>query len=177
MSEIRSTLDLVMEKTGHLKLSPEERRGQQQAQRRKQLNGLLQKYLDGRLQKERLRDEWRALGASDPAADKAWALETLFARIDPEADNGPLFELLTDVFGIATAGSEKLIGRYHRDLASSAAEAAQRLQRQLAKQAGISGTAVVPNVEADGNWRHEREALRGRLKQELTEERRRLAAV
>jgi len=44
MGEIKSTLDLVLEKTKHLSLTSEERQLQQQNEIKKRIGGLLQKY-------------------------------------------------------------------------------------------------------------------------------------
>ena len=52
MGEIKSTLDLVMEKTRHLTLSQKEKEEQKQIEVNKRLKGLLQKYQDNLLRKE-----------------------------------------------------------------------------------------------------------------------------
>ena len=54
MGEIKSTLDLVMEKTRHLTLSQKEKDGQKQIEVNKRLKGLLQKYRDNLLREEQL---------------------------------------------------------------------------------------------------------------------------
>ena len=57
MGEIKSTLDLVMEKTRHLTLSQEEKEEQKHIEVDKRLKGLLQKYQDNLLKKEQLEKE------------------------------------------------------------------------------------------------------------------------
>ena len=57
MGEIKSTLDLVMEKTRHLTLSQEEKKAQKEIEVNKRLQGLLQKYQDNLLKKENLKKE------------------------------------------------------------------------------------------------------------------------
>ncbi len=52
MAEIKSTLDLVMEKTRNLRFSSQEKREIQMEEARRAFNGLLQKYLDGQLELE-----------------------------------------------------------------------------------------------------------------------------
>ncbi len=61
MGEIKSTLDLVMEKTRHLTLSQKEKEEQKQIEVNKRLKGLLQKYQDNILRKEQLRQELDSL--------------------------------------------------------------------------------------------------------------------
>lgn len=46
MAEIKSTLDLVLERTKHLSQSSEEKQAQKQKDIANRLNGLLQKYQD-----------------------------------------------------------------------------------------------------------------------------------
>ena len=57
MGEIKSTLDLVMEKTRHLTLSQEEKKIQIRIELNRRLQGLLQKYQDNLLKKENLKKE------------------------------------------------------------------------------------------------------------------------
>ncbi len=49
MAEIKSTLDLVMEKTKHLKMSDSERKALDVEETLKKVPGLVQKYMDGAL--------------------------------------------------------------------------------------------------------------------------------
>jgi hypothetical protein len=57
MGEIKSTIDLVMEKTRHLTLSREEKDAQKKVEVHKRLKGLVQKYQDNLLRKDRLEKE------------------------------------------------------------------------------------------------------------------------
>jgi hypothetical protein len=57
MGEIKSTLDLVMEKTKDLTLSSEEKKAQKQKEIENRIKGLLQKYQDGFLSKSELKTE------------------------------------------------------------------------------------------------------------------------
>jgi hypothetical protein len=61
MSEIKSTLDLVMEKTRHLTMSQEEKEAQKRIEANRRLQGLLQKYQDNLLKKENLKKELDSL--------------------------------------------------------------------------------------------------------------------
>ena len=61
MGEIKSTLDLVMEKTRHLTLSQEEKDSQKKVEVHKRLKGLVQKYRDNLLKKDGLGKELEIL--------------------------------------------------------------------------------------------------------------------
>ena len=61
MGEIKSTLDLVMERTKNLSLSDEEKQAQKQKEVESRIRGLLQKYLDGWLDKNQLKIDYESL--------------------------------------------------------------------------------------------------------------------
>jgi len=61
MGEIRSTLDLVMEKTRNLTLSKEEKEKQDNEELRKKLNGLLEQFQDNMLRKGELKKKLESL--------------------------------------------------------------------------------------------------------------------
>ena len=63
MGEIKSTLDLVLEKTKHLSQSSEEKQAQIQKDIENRVNGILQKYLDGLFSLEQLQRDYDALKA------------------------------------------------------------------------------------------------------------------
>lgn len=54
MTEIKSTLDLVMEKTRHLSFSEQEKKDQHSEEFAKRIKGLIQQYQDQKLKAENL---------------------------------------------------------------------------------------------------------------------------
>lgn len=61
MGELKSTMDIIMEKSSHLTLSEEEKREQVSAEMQQRLKGLIQKSLDRALKMEQLKQELNAL--------------------------------------------------------------------------------------------------------------------
>ncbi len=61
MAEIKSTLDLVLEKTKHLTLSEEEKQIQRHDEFRKTLKGLIRKFADKALKMKELKKELEIL--------------------------------------------------------------------------------------------------------------------
>ena len=57
MAEIKSTLDLVMEKTRHLSFSEQEKQEQHSHEFAKRIKGLIQQYQDQKLRVENLKIE------------------------------------------------------------------------------------------------------------------------
>jgi len=61
MGEIKSTLDLVLEKTKHLSQSSAEKQAQVRKDIEMRINGLLKKYQDGVVSKAQLQRDYEAL--------------------------------------------------------------------------------------------------------------------
>ena len=61
MGEIKSTLDLVLEKTKNLTLSSEEKAEQKQKEIENRIKGMMQKYQDGVLFSEQLKIDYQKL--------------------------------------------------------------------------------------------------------------------
>ena len=57
MAEIKSTIDLIIERTKSLAASPEERESYQRQEREKRLRGLVQRLLDDNLTLDGVKDE------------------------------------------------------------------------------------------------------------------------
>ena len=58
MAEIKSTIDLIMERTKSLSASPEERESYQRQEREKRLRGLVQRLLDDNITLDGVRTSW-----------------------------------------------------------------------------------------------------------------------
>ena len=65
MGEIKSTLDLVFEKTRNLTLSDEEKRGLAREKLDKKVQGLCNRYLDNFFPVSRLKDEMEKIASND----------------------------------------------------------------------------------------------------------------
>jgi hypothetical protein len=159
MGEIKSTLDLVMEKTRHLTLSEEEKHAQSRLAEQKRLNGLLQKYEDGLMSLDQLQASMKEMQASaGGAAD--WMRTPILERIDPDLDNVHWLAVLKDFFGFDCSGLIAVLEDYRSDL-----NAAERRRIGVARDAlvqtrNIKGSAVLPNLEADPQWVTERDEIR-----------------
>ncbi|BBO77003.1 hypothetical protein DSCW_44200 [Desulfosarcina widdelii] len=167
MGEIKSTLDLVMERTRHLSLSDEEKTHQRKEDFRKRLQGLLQRYADGALTVEDLREKIKALQAELKVDDPMVAVTAVAGRMEPDRDNRIWLDLLA-VFAPAVCGSlEAALKVYRRQRDDSLWEGVERLRRRLAQDHGISGTAVAPNPHKDPECQAQLVRLRQQAKSRL----------
>ena len=94
MGEIKSTLDLVMERTKHLSLSAEEKAQQQKENFEKRLQGLLQQYADGALSVDAFQKGVSELSSELGVTGHKQLVAAICNRIDPEQDNGAWLELV-----------------------------------------------------------------------------------
>ncbi|MFP3911673.1 MAG: hypothetical protein ACLFUT_06320 [Desulfobacteraceae bacterium] len=152
MSEIKSTLDLVMEKTRDLNLSREERDAQRAEDIRKALRGMIQKYRDRVLRKDQFLEEFRELGTTAHQTKEQILRTEILSQIDLDTDpetSAADLELLQQVCGLKVENLAAILGEFsdHRDKAM--ADRTREVKDQIQMQFQISGSAVVPNVETD----------------------------
>ena len=149
MGEIKSTLDLVMEKTRHLTLSQEEKDEQKHIEVNKRLKGLVQKYQDNLLKKEHLEKQLDSLRKSyDLKVDKM-LLQMLLDRLKIGHKNEFLLELLNEICGLDTSGIETVFNDFQNAVRFASGKRIEEVKADLAEKRFISGSAVVPNLETD----------------------------
>lgn len=149
MGEIKSTLDLVMERTRHLSLSDEEKQRQQAAAFEKRLQGLLQQYADGALTVDKLRERIAALETELQTTNRQIVLAAMVKRVDPDQDNVRWLDLLAQEAPSIYGPIQDGLDAYRQKRAALLAAGAQDQREGLARQHGIAGTAVVPNPRQD----------------------------
>jgi hypothetical protein len=170
MGEIKSTLDLVLEKTKNLTLSPEEKEAQKQKEIVNRIKGMMQKYQDGILSKSELITDYEILKKdTNMSQNKALILEVT-ERIEPDQDNQPLLEVLQECCSIDTAAIETIIANCRKAYIAASQNRMERLKEDLAQQSRITGSAVLPNLEADDQWRQETRRMRAGFEKQLNRE-------
>jgi hypothetical protein len=153
MGEIKSTLDLVMEKTKNLNLSDEEREQQKNKEIKDRLRGLMQKFQDSILSTDNFRSDYRRLQKEYGLTDNRHLIDEICSQIQPAKDNQALFDLLTEFKVSDFEGLKSVLQEFQAALATAAGQRREILKDRLAKKHFISGSAVVPNLENDAEWR------------------------
>ena len=174
MAEIKSTLDLVMEKTRNLTFSSEEKLALKVEQAQKAFNGLLQKYLDGQLELEELQQGVAGLQEKHALSDRGVLRQALTDKLAPESMLGPLLMLLEQVFDCDTEVLRALGEDYRSEIAARADDRRRQLAAYFEERHGISGSAVAPNLEADEKWKEEAAVLHKLFSAKLEDEKARL---
>ena len=152
MAEIKSTLDLVMEKTKHLTLSREEKEEHQRMETRRKVYGLVQKYQDNIFNKERLKIEIDSLEITYRLKVYEILADILIDGLKLREKNESLLELLHGFCGIDVSDLETVFNDFLHRKGVMAKERVEAIKEDLAKARSISGSAVVPNLEADSMW-------------------------
>ena len=159
MGEIKSTLDLVMEKTKNLNLSNEERAQQKNKEITDRLRGLVQKFQDHTLSTDSLRSDYQKLKKEYELTDDQHLIEEICRQIMPERDNQGLFDLLAEFKVSDFEGLKSVLKEFQMALDLAAEQRRRILEDQLAKTHFISGSAVVANLENDTEWQKAAEKI------------------
>ena len=150
MGEIKSTLDLVMEKTRNLSMSPEEKKEALRQEWLKKSRGLIQKWLDEQISLEKLKED-----LFNPEPPLNWERDIkkeLIQGLDPEGDNEKRLELLSTLLSLSPKPLVKILETFNLKLFQEKTERMERIKKQWRSE-GISGSAVIPNLERDPAWR------------------------
>jgi hypothetical protein len=149
MGEIRSTLDIIMEKTRDLSLSPEEKRKLRRQEWLGKARGWLQKYQDDLIDVYEVKAALQKLGESE-GADHLLK-EEIIAAIEPGGRNTKHWDLLENLWTSDLTGHKEMVLRLQEELDQARRERIRLALDRLAER-DISGTAVVPNLNRDPEW-------------------------
>jgi len=164
MGEIKSTLDLVMERTKNLTFTAGEKKQQQEEEIRKRLNGIMVKYLDGLLDDSELGEEWTQLKKNyqlSPDSGNQIFLLVALSFLDLSnlsnlsnlsTGNAPILKALNKIAAMDVAPFESILGEYKNHLQSALNDRTEGIKSEWQRNIGISGSAVNPNMEADAVW-------------------------
>ena len=174
MGEIKSTLDLVMEKTKHFSLSSEERELQKRNELKKRIMGLVQKYEDELLSAEQVRVDYEKLKAEFKLSENGILIEAIFEQLEINRDNHLMIDLLQQIGDLDVSPVRSIIDGCRQALYRAAEDRRAQLKQILAREHFISGSAVVPNLEADADWQQQQGKIQAEFADRLGQEKRRL---
>jgi len=152
LAEIKSTLDLVMERTKNLTLSSEEKQSQKQIEIGNRIKGLVQKFQDGLLTNHQLKLEYDRFKKDSDLSDNSLLVREILCRLDPDRANQNLLEALEACCRLDTAAIRANLKDYRDAYHRAAEKRSAQLKEDLAHHHSISGSAVLPNLDADEKW-------------------------
>jgi hypothetical protein len=151
MAEIKSTLDIIMEKASKLTVTEEEKRDFKRQELEGRIRGLVQKYLDSFIDMDRLKAEVGLLQREEEQTVRELIQEDVLGRIQPGQNNDPLLDLLSKTMGMNAGPIEELLDRFEKRMVREKEGREKTLGEDLRRK-GISGSAVIPNLNADKTW-------------------------
>jgi hypothetical protein len=166
MGEIRSTLDIIMEKAKDVAVTDEDKAVFMRREVEGKVRGVLQKYLDRFMDAKRLQEEMDALDADRRDMAVAALRRESLGRLVLDGDNGKILEILSRAVGMDTTPVKDLILQYQQDLQTRQVEREAALRGTLTDR-GISGSAVRPNLKADPEWMRDSTEVRDRFHREV----------
>lgn len=166
MGEIKSTLDLVFEKTRNLTLSDEEKRSLAREKLDKKVQGLCNRYLDNFFPVSRLKDEMEKIASNDRELAYSFLKKYLFTRFDLDGDNSLIVSALTELANYNITSLKNLQKEYNSEKEGTKKAFTEKSLLAL-KESGVSGSAVVPNLDDIPEWNEFLKTLRKRYHERL----------
>ncbi|MGD8992488.1 MAG: hypothetical protein PVI00_13610 [Desulfobacterales bacterium] len=155
MGEIKSTLDLVLEKTKNLNLSDAEKQDQKNKDIESRLNGLLQKFQDQIITREQFKAQYQTLRKTHhlTGGQHKHLCKAICSRIELGQNNQALLGLLSQFADSSTGGIVSVLQDFDLEIQTAAGVRNKIAMDNLFNKHLISGSAVVPNLESDPEWR------------------------
>ena len=166
MAEIKSTLDITMEKAKKFSVTEEEKQGFRRQELEGKIKGLVQKTLDGILDSERFQVEVVALQAKEKEQVDRILKDEVVARLEVEANSEELLKILEHTAGAEKAAAKKTLADFEMKTAKQKDSRRKELLESFKKK-GISGSAVLPNLDADPEWLRVKSEMRRQLQEEI----------
>ncbi len=170
MGEIKSTLDIVMERTQHLKLSDDEKKQQEQSKIKQEVNGWVQKYLDQKIEIDELEETFNDLQTAHGKNAKGFILTGILSQLSIDSDYNKIIHVLNNILKINTENLTSSIIEFQEAVKIKSQERQNELLSYLTEDHGISGSAVTPNLDGDTTWTAASQDIRNKFEETLSQE-------
>ena len=166
MGEIKSTLDLVFEKTRDLTLSDEEKLSLAREKLEKNVQGLCNRYLDKFFPLSRLKDEMKKISSNDRDQAYSFLKKHLLSLFDLDSDNSLIVSALSEITNYDMTSLNNLQKEYTSEKEDTKKAVTEKSLLTF-KEKGISGSAVVVNLDNISEWNKFHKTLRKRYQERL----------
>jgi len=166
MGEIRSALDIIMEKAKNLEVTQEEKTEIRRKEIEAKAKGMVQRFLDGAVRLEDLTGEISNMDEQGQEWVKEAIKNDCMERINIEKGNKDILELLEKVVGMSTEPISSLIKEFQNKLSQEI----ERVRGELAQglqEKGIKGSAVIANHKAWPHWSSLEKRLQNEFRKQL----------
>ena len=161
MAEIKSTLDIIMEKTKNLTMTEKEKEELRRKEISGKIKGWVQKYLDDLVNLETLEAKLK----KETGLQEILKRE-LQGRLEPDGDNAKIFQLIKGLLGIKKDLFVKIINKFQEDADSERSKRLEYMKKHLTKKS-FFGSAVIPNLGHDTEWNAYYQKIKDDFKKEV----------
>ncbi len=165
MAEIKSTLDLVLEKTRNLKMTEEEKVKAKEDEVRGKMKGLIQKYVDGSLSLDAVLQAIESQG-TDMARRfvESEALERMEPSDDDSDGNNRLLGLLDKLAPSKGVSLRNILETWSSTIPEEREKYSADAKKRWAASR-LTGSALVPNLDKDPAWKTHLERKRASFRE------------
>jgi hypothetical protein len=162
MAEIKSTLELALERTKKMVISEKEKEEIRQKKLREKAKGLFHRYREGHAPLSELQKEIERMDEKTSAAVKDFLLSQWIDALSLKDEDE---RLIKGIEWLKNGRLEEVPGRfrhlfsqYREEMEKTRQEVRTRLE-ELLRREGIAGNAIEPNVEGNPLWKEAVEKL------------------
>ncbi len=162
MAEIKSTLELALERTKKLSITEKEREEIREGELLKKASGLSTRYREGHVPLHALTREVERMDPTVAAKVKERLTSEWIDALSLEGENQRLLEGIASLKGRDARALEEKLTDLSSGYRQKQEHLRQQVERDLAealKMDGIHGGAVVPKVEGSPAWQEAMEAM------------------
>lgn len=172
MAEIKSTLELAMEKTKRFTLSEEDRKEIKQREILQKASSLFYRYQDGNLHLSEILKEMGKMEEETSAEVKKWLLSKWIDALSLEEDPEKIFKAIELFSPKKIEDLKKNLFQLFSQYQTEKKKIEKSLENQLIEDLrakGIYGDAIDPKFEGTEQWTNEKEKLIGPYREKLEE--------
>lgn len=166
MGEIKSTLEIIMEKTKDMTLTEDEKRELKHREIQGKVGGIIQKLMDGITDIEECKMEVAALAKDKQELIMQVVMDEAVPRITLGEDNTTIMKVFEVTDGIDASVIRECLDKTNQEIAEKRRKQEKEMGIRL-RERGVSGSAVIPNPDADPDWIDYVKAKESQLKDEI----------
>ena len=179
MAEIKSAIELAMERTKNLVMDDEEKRAFARKDLEEKLRAVMRRFLEGMIDPHQFLDDYGSIKA-DRSTKRTLLVDLIIQEFEASAQNERVFTLMELVGADAGAGFEEearaLKTRFLKELETREGGIRKSIAGRL-RDLGISGSAVEPNVADWDEWKAGAREAASLFRRHLSEWKDRMSAV
>jgi hypothetical protein len=107
--------------------------------------------VDGALDLERLKEAMASFSEDERDIARQGLRDAVLEALDPGADNRALFQVLASILDVDPGPLREAVAEFEETLERERASREKQARTRL-EEAGLSGSAVVPNLRGDPEW-------------------------